>query len=179
VTDRYNRNVRGFDSAAVLPISQQVEANYTANPITELPSSQYRVRGGLLFAGVNGRSRTLWEPDRNNFAPRVGFSYNPLKNTVVRGGYGIFFVPAGIPAQVVPIQTGYSQSTTMVSSLDGGQTFIADLTNPFPNGILTPRGNRDGLMTYIGRGITFFDSNRRAAYCSSAGRSQASPLSIY
>ena len=164
VTDRYNRSVRGFDPAAVLPISQQVEANYAANPITELPSSQYRVRGGLLFAGVNGQSRTLWEPDRNNFAPRVGFSYNPLKNTVVRGGYGIFFVPTGIPAQVVPIQTGYSQSTTMVSSLDGGQTFIADLTNPFPNGILTPRGNRDGLMTYVGRGITFFDSNRRAAY---------------
>jgi hypothetical protein len=52
----------------------------------------------------------------------------------------------------------------MVPTLDGGQTFIADLTNPFPNGILAPRGNRDGLMTYVGRAITFVDTNIRSAY---------------
>lgn len=30
-------------------------------------------------------------PSRKNFAPRVGFAWNPRGNTVVRGGYGIFF----------------------------------------------------------------------------------------
>ncbi|MBM3811862.1 MAG: TonB-dependent receptor [Acidimicrobiia bacterium] len=35
--------------------------------------------------------RALIEPDRNNFAPRLGFSWSPLKTTVLRGGYGIFF----------------------------------------------------------------------------------------
>ncbi len=32
---------------------------------------------------------TLVRPDRNNFAPRVGIAWKPLKNTVVRAGYGI------------------------------------------------------------------------------------------
>ncbi|MGH9942570.1 MAG: TonB-dependent receptor domain-containing protein, partial [Pyrinomonadaceae bacterium] len=32
-------------------------------------------------------------PDRNNFAPRIGFAYSPLESNkmVVRGGYGVFF----------------------------------------------------------------------------------------
>jgi hypothetical protein len=164
LTERFNRTVRGFDPSAVLPISQQVEASYSANPMPLLPANQFLVRGGLLFAGTSGQPRTLWQPDPKNVAPRIGFSYNPLKNTVLRGGYGIYFVPTGVPAQTVPIQTGFNQSTSMVPTLDGGQTFIADLTNPFPNGILAPRGNRDGLMTYVGRAITFVDTNIRSAY---------------
>jgi carboxypeptidase family protein/TonB-dependent receptor-like protein len=36
--------------------------------------------------------RALVNPDRNNFAPRLGFAYTPLTRTVVRGGYGISYV---------------------------------------------------------------------------------------
>ncbi len=35
--------------------------------------------------------RSLIDPVRTAFAPRVGFALRPLKNTVVRGGYGINF----------------------------------------------------------------------------------------
>ena len=35
--------------------------------------------------------RALIHPDRNNFAPRIGFAYAPWKRMVVRGGYGIFY----------------------------------------------------------------------------------------
>ncbi len=41
--------------------------------------------GGGIF------SRTLIYPDRNNFAPRIGLSYTPLKRTVIRSAYGVFF----------------------------------------------------------------------------------------
>lgn len=34
---------------------------------------------------------SLVKPDRNNFAPRVGFAWQPVRQTVVRGGYGVNF----------------------------------------------------------------------------------------
>ncbi len=36
-------------------------------------------------------SRGLISPDKNNFAPRVGFAYRLTNNLVMRGGYGIFY----------------------------------------------------------------------------------------
>ncbi len=32
---------------------------------------------------------SLLRPDRNNFAPRIGFAWKPFSKTVVRGGYGV------------------------------------------------------------------------------------------
>jgi hypothetical protein len=37
------------------------------------------------------RDEALVAPDRNNFAPRVGFAWSATPGTVVRGGYGIFY----------------------------------------------------------------------------------------
>ncbi|HVO79718.1 MAG TPA: TonB-dependent receptor [Terriglobales bacterium] len=48
----------------------------------------------LLYPGDPGTpNRALVEPDRNNFAPRLGFSWDILGNAklVMRGGYGIFY----------------------------------------------------------------------------------------
>ena len=48
----------------------------------------------LLYPGDPGTpNRALVNPDRNNFAPRVGFSWDMLGNAklVMRGGYGIFY----------------------------------------------------------------------------------------
>ena len=53
------------------------------------------VTGKLLIAGFNTDSATGVRADRNNFAPRLGFAYRVRKGTVLRGGAGIFFNPAG------------------------------------------------------------------------------------
>ncbi|MBZ5597699.1 MAG: TonB-dependent receptor [Acidobacteriia bacterium] len=48
----------------------------------------------LLYPGDPGTpNHALVNPDRNNFAPRVGFSWDMLGNAklVMRGGYGIFY----------------------------------------------------------------------------------------
>jgi hypothetical protein len=37
------------------------------------------------------REAGLVEPDRNNFAPRIGFAWSVTPRTVIRGGYGIFY----------------------------------------------------------------------------------------
>lgn len=48
---------------------------------------------GTLNLGSTARNRSLEYPDRDDFAPRIGFAWQPFKNsrTVVRGGYGIFY----------------------------------------------------------------------------------------
>jgi hypothetical protein len=46
----------------------------------------------MAFYGDPGVPDGMVEPDRNNFQPRFGFAYSPgrLRNTVVRGGFGLF-----------------------------------------------------------------------------------------
>jgi carboxypeptidase family protein/TonB-dependent receptor-like protein len=48
---------------------------------------------GLKFTPANSPvGRSLVRPDKNNFAPRVGLAYQYNDNTVVRAGYGRFFM---------------------------------------------------------------------------------------
>jgi hypothetical protein len=163
VTERYNRSVRGFDATAASPIQAQAIANYAKSPIPELPVSQFRAMGGLTFAGAAGQPRELWKSNQNLFMPRIGFAYSITPMTVLRGGYGIFFDALGV-VNVNVNQTGFTQSTDMVPTLDNGVTYAANLTNPFPGGFLTPPGASGGLATNLGQGITFFDPNTTSSY---------------
>ncbi len=51
------------------------------------------MKGAFEFAGVNGRSRSEWEPDNLNFSPRLGLAYNFMPKWVARVGSGIFYAP--------------------------------------------------------------------------------------
>jgi len=75
--------------------------------------------------------RSLIHPDRNDFAPRLGFSYHPLERVVFRGGYGVFYqhgvrigsesILALNPPAVFSYSLGQSQgSTTPVFQLQNG-----------------------------------------------------------
>ncbi|MEK7996974.1 MAG: hypothetical protein AAB403_24495 [Planctomycetota bacterium] len=77
--------------------------------------------------------------------------------TVLRGGMGVFYFPLNRAGTGID-QTGFSQSTPIVASLDGLLTPHATLAIPFPDGILQPVGSALGLATNLGRGVGFFSN---------------------
>ena len=156
LTERFDRTVKGFDFSAASPVAAAAQAAYAQNPVPGIAGIQ--VNGGLQYAGV-GTGRELYDSPMN-FAPRVGFAYRASEETVVRGGYGLFHQPIGILGNSLSmIQTGFSQSTSLVPTLDNGLTFTGTFADPFPDGILTPVGNANGLATNLGQGVRFYNQN--------------------
>jgi hypothetical protein len=135
LAERFNRMVRGFDFDMASPIASKVQG--------------LTLKGGLLYAGTSGNGRQAYNRDYKHPQPRVGFAYKLNDKTVLRGGYGIFF----LGQYEEGAGTGYSQQTPLVSSLDGGLTPAVTLANPFPNGLLQPIGNSQGAATNLGLGI--------------------------
>jgi len=61
-------------------------------PIFEVNNKMANVNMQTLqieYAGMDGNSRALYDPDYKQFQPRVGFAYQATPRFVVRGGYGI------------------------------------------------------------------------------------------
>jgi len=164
VTERFNRAVGGFDPNAAQPIEAAAKAAYSRNPDVVLPASQFNVRGGLLFAGVNGQPRLFWQRSFKQFAPRIGFAYRASHQTVIRAGFGLFPISVGNPGRNNAIQSGFNQSTDLIPTQNNGQTFTATLANPFPNGVLTAPGASLGTQTFLGRGITFYNTQTWPSY---------------
>lgn len=163
IQERFNRSNRGIDLDTVNPVNTAARAAYAQNPIPELSPANFNLRGGLLFAGVGGQPRGLWDPDRNNFSPRFGLAYQLTPTTVIRAGYGIFFEPLGAD-RADSTQLGFSQRTNMNPSVDNGQTFRATLASPYPDGFIPAQGSSQGLATNLGLGLSSFYPQRRNTY---------------
>jgi outer membrane receptor protein involved in Fe transport len=50
-------------------------------------------RRQIVIAGQDGVSRYIVNPDRNDFAPRVGLAYQLNRKTTLRTGFGVFYSP--------------------------------------------------------------------------------------
>ena len=131
-----------------------------ANPIAvTAPVAGFTPKGGLLYAGQDGGRTQTGNLNRNKFSPRVGMAYQLNAKTTLRAGYGIFWAPIPYGFQNT---LGYSQTTAMLATADGGFTPAGSLSNPFPAGILTPVGNANGLQAGIGQAIGFISQDHRA-----------------
>ncbi|MGD0201813.1 MAG: TonB-dependent receptor, partial [Bryobacteraceae bacterium] len=156
--ERYNKSVLGFDPTYVQPFSATAASVFAAKDaalVTQISSIQ--ALGGLTFAGVGGNPTMLYNTPKTQLMPRFGLAYQIGNNTVLRGGFGMFYGFLGERRSDV-IQHGFSQNTNVVPTTDN-INFIGTLTNPFPNGITNPVGNAAGPQTFLGQNIQFFNQN--------------------
>jgi hypothetical protein len=143
--ERYDRMVRGLDWNAASPIASRV--------------SGLDLRGTVLFAGRDGQPRGSFDPDRNNFQPRVGAALRIRDKWVFRGGYGLYYLGQNESGSV----QGFSRTTAATVSTDGGLRPAVTLANPFANlpggRLLDPIGASLGASSFLGEGIPaqFFD----------------------
>jgi hypothetical protein len=117
--------------------------------------------GLIQYAGQNGNPTSCCNVPSSKFGPRVGFAWQVMPKTTVRGGFGLFYTPT-IFSTDGTIAPGYTQSTTYVASNNGNVLPANSLSNPFPSGVLQPVANTLGGLTAIGSTFNFLDQNRTA-----------------
>jgi hypothetical protein len=151
--ERYNRMNRGFDQNVV----NSVDTLVTNRSLLSGP-----VRGSLLFAGIGGTPQLAANLYKKAIQPRAGAAYQLNDKTVLRGGWGRYYVN---PSNDYFQTNGFSQTTSFDTSLDGGRTPIPNvMNNPAPNGIPAPPGSSLGDRTYLGRGFNFVNPDFRLPY---------------
>ncbi len=106
-TTPYEQRLRYFNFATYLQDDWRATPNLTVNlglrweyfgkphDLFNRIASFDLATGQQLLAGQNGTPRSLINPDRNNFGPRIGFAWRArgTESLVIRGAYGLFFSP--------------------------------------------------------------------------------------
>src|SRR5438094_348509 len=78
-------------------------------------------------------------PSWNHVSPRLGISYQLDQNTVIRTGYGMFFLPVDVRWNDAPHNLFINSFTTpWLTTQADGVTPKATLFNPFPGSGVTP-----------------------------------------
>jgi len=154
--ERNNQFTVGFDQSVLSPISGSAPGLAAIRGSNEL-------RGGLMYAGVDGNNDYQGNPPGVKVSPRVGAVWSLNPKTVLRGGYGMFWAPWNyqFPSTVNYGNIGYSQTTFLQQSSETGVP-TTRLSNPFPGGLLDPSGNSLGLLTGIGGEVNTIDQNKGA-----------------
>lgn len=158
-----NRMNRGFDTTDASPLAAAAKA---AGAV-DCPACQ-NLLGGLYFAGAGGQSSNAFETQYGHVQPRIGAVFQLYPNTILRGGYGMFYLPEA----AFGAAQGFAQDTAYVpNNIAGGTTpdlYIPrgndpahpPLANPFPT-VLQPSGSSSGLSTFVGQSIVFNNPKRK------------------
>jgi hypothetical protein len=103
------------------------------NPVT---GTTQQLQGQLALvsssAYPNSREQNLhWDL----FAPRVGFAYRTVHDSVLHGAYGIVYLPPSLAQQGPTVSTF---NTSGISIINTPGQILSTVSDPFPNGIILP-----------------------------------------
>jgi hypothetical protein len=84
--------------------------------------------------------------DKTNISPRVGFAYSMDQKTVIRGGYGIFFIPNYVSFGLNPNNDLVNDATTSYNGTINGTVPINTINTPFLPSIVPPVGRTLGTL---------------------------------
>lgn len=166
-TQLLHTNYYGFytqNNWKVLPtltLNLGMRYEYAGSPIESRDRSQFFDvdTGEFSYAGKSIR-RSIVKPDKNNFAPRVGFAWRPnfLHQTVIRGGAGTYYATDNFNEEQFKNQGTpfYTSRSNTVSS-----TTPVSITDPFAGTSTTfPPANAN---------IFTLDQNNRTSYINQWG----------
>jgi hypothetical protein len=104
--------------------------------------------GTTIFPSEGNRNVPV---DRNNIAPRLGFAYALGHDTVIRGGFGLYY-GLNVATNFQYAGAAFRKDGVIRFTKDDFQTRFATLANPFPSGLPAPQGDRYGPLALWGFG---------------------------
>jgi hypothetical protein len=127
------------------------------DPDTELSQlTGLNLRGRLALVNSDLAPSRNHTKKANLWAPRFGLAYRLTDKTVLRAGYGIFWLPTDVRWGMSPNNDWVNSfDNPFLGTLDGSTTPNDTLRNPFPNGLL-PVPGRSPELQQIAWGLNIF-----------------------
>ncbi len=155
-SERFNR-LSYFDPAATNFLTQF------------LPAGSPPLKGDVFL--VNSGDRNNIPLEKIDFSPRIGLAYGLSSKTVIRSGYGIFWIPNYVSFGLNPLNDMVNAATTTYSGTIDGTHPVNTIALPFPSGISAPPGRSLGaqgtqqFLTQVVQSITeAYPANHPAGY---------------
>jgi Carboxypeptidase regulatory-like domain/TonB dependent receptor-like, beta-barrel len=152
-TERYNR---GANLDPSLPLDLHPAPIDPATWPSALPMPDVtNPQGGVVF--LNSNQRHIVTNHYGDIGPRLSLAYKYNEKTVLRAGYGLFYMPSefGTSGAGLGGIDGFTAVTNWNTTMNGdGVTPWGRVSDPFPGGPALPTGTTLGSLTLLGAGLT-------------------------
>jgi hypothetical protein len=135
-SERFNHMTSLDPTATTNPLCTS-STTTAADAADGLPSN-WGCQGAFYFMGLNGNSRHLWESEYNNFGPRLGFAYRMTNSTVVRGGFGMSYLPTNTGLLFGPAYYGMGPWGYGTTNLQFGTSPAGVVVGPMESSAVSP-----------------------------------------